>query len=158
MLPTIELLHFCLFCASSFFSPIFFLSATTHSLHVFLPLPFFIPPITSTLLHLETQSLASLRSTCPNHLNLPRLTTLSTPSIPNPCLSYSLVLLSLRFTPDIHLTILFSVLTSLLHIIYLHRPSFTAIHKHPLSTRSIYLFLHSQGGSHRCQQHFQIRE
>src|SRR6266516_157612 len=89
------------------------MSATTHSLHVFLPLPFFIPPITSKFLHLETQSLSSLRSTCPNHLNLPRLTTLSTPSIPNPCLSSSLVLLSFRVTPDIHLTILFSVLTSL---------------------------------------------
>src|SRR6266516_3640089 len=33
-----------------------------------------------------------------------------------------------------------------LHIICLHRPSFTAIHKHPLYTRSIYLSLHSQGG------------
>src|SRR6266516_5883615 len=112
MLPTIEL-HFCLFCASSFFRPNFFMSAATHSLHVFLPLPFFTPPITSKFLHLETQSLSTLRSRCPNHLNLPRLTTLSTPSIPNPCLSSSPVLLSFRVTPDIHLTILFSVLTSL---------------------------------------------
>src|SRR6266516_3643896 len=93
--------------------PNFFMSANTHSLHVFLPLPLFISPITSRFLHLETQSSASLRSTCPNHLNLPQLTTLSTPSIPNPCLSSSLVLLSFRVTPDIHLTILFSVLTSL---------------------------------------------
>src|SRR6266516_1922325 len=89
------------------------MSVVTPSIHVFLPLPFLLPPTTSTFLHLETQSSASLRSTCPNHLNLPQLTTLSTPSISNPCLSSSLVLLSFRVTPDIHLTILFSVLTSL---------------------------------------------
>src|SRR3989442_7072592 len=75
--------------------------------------PFFTPPTTSKFLHLETQSSASLRSTCPNHLSLPRLTTSSTPSIPSPSLSSSLDLLSFRVTPDIHLTILFSVLTSL---------------------------------------------
>src|SRR3989441_12058657 len=67
----------------------------------------------SNFLHLETQSSASLRSTCPNHLNLPRLTTLSTHPIPSPRLSSSLDLLSFRVTPDIHLTMLFSVLTSL---------------------------------------------
>src|SRR6266516_2006141 len=89
------------------------MSDTTHSFNVSFPLPFFIPPITSKFRHLETQSLSSLRSTCPNHLNLPRLTTLSTPSIHNPCLSSLLVLLSFRVTPDIHLTILFSDLTSL---------------------------------------------
>src|SRR6267154_1120668 len=47
------------------------------------------------------------------HLSLPRLTTLSTLSIPNPCLSFSHDLLSFIVTPDIHLTILFSVLRSL---------------------------------------------
>src|SRR5437899_4484236 len=65
------------------------------------------------LLHLETQSSAFLRSTCPYHLSRPRLTTLSTLSIPKPCLSSSHILLSFRVTPDIHLTILFSVLSSL---------------------------------------------
>src|SRR6266516_3167579 len=113
MLPTIVLLHTDLFCASSVFRPNLFMSVVTPSIHVFLPLPFITPPTTSKFLHLEIQSSASLRSTCPNHLNLPRLTTLSTLSIPNPCLSSSLVLLSFRFTPDIHLTILFSVLTNL---------------------------------------------
>src|SRR5881296_1422155 len=44
---------------------------------------------------------------------MPRLTTLSTVSIPTPRLRSSLFLLSFRVTPDIHLTILFSVLTSL---------------------------------------------
>src|SRR6266516_6303487 len=113
MLPTIELLHTDLFCASSFFSPNLFMSVVTPTIHVFLPLPFITPPTTSKFRHLETQSLSSLRSTCPNHRNLPRLTTLSTLSIPNPCLSSSLVLLSFRVTPDIHLTILFFVLTNL---------------------------------------------
>src|SRR5437899_3317504 len=89
------------------------MSFFTHSIHVFLPLPFLAPPSTSKFLHLETQSSASLRSTCPNHLSLPRLTTLSTPTIPSPRLSSSLDLLSFRVTPDIHLTMLFSVLTSL---------------------------------------------
>src|SRR3954464_5759337 len=43
-----------------------------------------------------------------------------------------------------------------LHIILLHRPSFTTIHKHPLYTRSTYLSLHSQRSSLRCQQPSQI--
>src|SRR6059036_321724 len=89
------------------------MTVITHSIHVFLPLPFPMLPTTSKFLHLETQSSAFLRSTCPYHLNRPRLTTLYTLSIPNPCLSSSLVLLSFRVTLDIHLTILFSVLRSL---------------------------------------------
>src|SRR5881296_2193085 len=84
------------------------MSFFTHCIHVFLPPPFFTPPTTSKFLHLETQSSASLRSTCPNHLSLPRLTTSSTPSIPSPSLSSSLGLLSFRVTADIHLTILIS--------------------------------------------------
>src|SRR5207245_7725429 len=46
-------------------------------------------------------------------LCLPRLTTVSTPTIHSPLLSSSLDLLSFRDTPDIHLTMLFSVLSSL---------------------------------------------
>src|SRR5437867_9158183 len=89
------------------------MSVITHSIHVFLPLPFLTPPTTSKSLHLETQSSAFLRSTCPYHRNRPRLTTLSTLSIPNPCLSSTLVLLPFRVTSDIHLTILFPVFRSL---------------------------------------------
>src|SRR3989442_1537698 len=89
------------------------MSVVTHSTHVFLPLPFLAPPSISKFLHLETQSSAFLRSTCPNNLRLPHLTTLSTPTIPSPHLSSSLDLLSFRVTPDIHITMLFSVLTSL---------------------------------------------
>src|SRR5437867_13319544 len=66
------------------------MSSFTHSIHVILGLPLLTPPTTSKFLHLETQSSASLRSTCPNHLSLPRLTTSSTPSIPSPHLSFSL--------------------------------------------------------------------
>src|SRR6267154_2611512 len=65
------------------------MSVATHSNHVFLPLPFHMTPSTSKFLHLETQSIAVLRSTCPYHLSLPRLTTLFTLSLPNPCLSFS---------------------------------------------------------------------
>src|SRR3989442_1084193 len=89
------------------------MSSFTHFIHVFLFPPFPTRPTTSKRRHSETQSSAPLRSTCPNHLSLPRLTTLSTLSIPNPRLRSSLFLLSFSVTPDIHLTILFSVLTSL---------------------------------------------
>src|SRR6059036_1486171 len=99
----------------AFFNPHSFMSFFTHSIHVFLPLPFLTPPTPSKILHLETQSSVSLhvRSTCPNHLSLPRLTILSTLTIPSPRLSSSLDLLSFRVTPEIHLTMLFSFLTSL---------------------------------------------
>src|SRR6267154_2558537 len=70
------------------------MSVATHSIHAFLPLPFLMFLSTSKFLHLETQSSAALRSTCPYHLNLPRLTTLSTLSIPNPCQKAALAILS----------------------------------------------------------------
>src|SRR6267154_567866 len=102
------------------------MSVATHSIHAFLPLPFLMSPSTSKFLHLETQSSAALRSTCPYHLNLPRLITLSTLSIPNPCLSSSFVFLSFMVTPDIHLTMLFSVLCSRAY----HPPSSPKFHFH----------------------------
>src|SRR6267154_1513596 len=111
-LNKILLLHSDRSCASSFFRPNPLMSVATHSIHAFLPLPFFTFPFTSKLLHLETQSSAALLSTRPYHLSLLRLTTLSRLSIPNPCLSSSLVLLSFMVTPDIHLTMVFSVLRS----------------------------------------------
>src|SRR6266536_3026428 len=69
------------FCASSFRNLSFLILSTTHSCHVFLPLPF--SPSTTISLHAATQSSLFLRSTCPNHLNLPRRTTSNTHSIPN---------------------------------------------------------------------------
>src|SRR5437867_4318535 len=112
-LPTIESLQYVLSCASSFLSPNSLMSSFTHFIHVFLFPPFPTPPTTSKRRHSETQSSAPLRSTCPNHLSLPRLTTLSTLSIPKPFFRSLILLLSFSVTPDIHLTMLFSVLTSL---------------------------------------------
>src|SRR5437867_9011355 len=120
------------------------MSFFTHSIHVFLSLPFLLtPPTTSKFLHLETQSSASLRSTCPNHLSLPRLTTIHTYNTqPMPeLLTRSSVLQSHSRHPPNH-AIFHS--HKPLHIIHLHRPNFATIHKHPLYTRSIYLSLHSQ--------------
>ena len=54
------------------------ISSLTYSLQVFLPLPAHQPhltPATTTFLQTDTQSSPLLRSACPNHLNLPRLTT-----------------------------------------------------------------------------------
>src|SRR5437899_12185252 len=96
-------------------------------------------PSTSKYLHLESHSLVSLRSTCSNHLNLPRLTTLSTLSIPNPCLSCTLALLSFKVTPDIHLTILFSVLLSLcISSIFIGQVSLP--YTSTLCTHALYIF------------------
>src|SRR5664279_5434320 len=78
----------------------------------FLPLPFPLFPVTTMFLHANTQSLASLRSTCPNHLNLPWRTLSDTPTIPSLSLSTSLEFPSFRVTPHIHLIIIFSALTN----------------------------------------------
>src|SRR6267154_1164074 len=116
------------------------MSDVTHSIHAFLALPFLMFPSTSKFLHLETQSSAVLRSTCPYHLNLPRLTTLSTLSIPNLCLSSSLVLLSFMVTPDIHLTMLFSVLSSrCISSIFIAQVSLP--YTSTLCTHALYIFL-----------------
>ena len=54
------------------------ISSFTHSLQVFLLLPAHLTPATTTFLQADTQSSPLLCSTCLNHLNLPRLTTLAT--------------------------------------------------------------------------------
>src|SRR5881296_533286 len=116
------------------------MSFFTHCIHVFLPPPFFTPPTTSKFLHLETQSSASLRSTCPDRLSLPRLTTSSTPTIPSPSLSSSLGLLSFRVTLDIHLTMVFSVLTSLcMSSFFIGQVSLP--YTSTLCTHALYIFL-----------------
>ena len=58
--------------------PSTFISSFTHSYLVFLPLPAHLIPATTIFLQADTQSSPLLRSTCPNHLNLPRLTTSAT--------------------------------------------------------------------------------
>ena len=77
-------LHETLSCATSRFNFKLRKSSSTHSRHAFLPLPLprFLPPTISKDLQAETQLSAFIRSTCPNHLNLPRLRTSSTASIP----------------------------------------------------------------------------
>ena len=80
---------------------------------VFLGLPRSLPFTLSNtiLLHAVSQSSGSLRSTCPNHLNLPRLTTSETLSMPSRLNCSAFAYLSLSFT--LHLIIILSVLSSL---------------------------------------------
>src|SRR4051812_27917892 len=89
------------------------MSLSTHCFHVFMPLPTPLAPSTTSLLQPETQSSAVLRSTCPNHLNLPLLTTSDTPSNPKRFHNSSILTLSFNCTPHIHLIIQFSVLSNL---------------------------------------------
>src|SRR6266446_2210661 len=100
--------------ASSLARPNLFRSPSKLSPHVLLPLPLPLDPSTTTLLHFDTQSSLALRSTCPNHLNLPTVTTSVTNSIPRRCFRFSMLTLSFNFTPHIHLIIILSTLSSLL--------------------------------------------
>jgi len=86
-----------------------------HSSHVFLPLPILVELDTCNFLQEGTQSSLPFRSRCPNHLSWPRLTTSATFSTPNRLYNLSLDILffRLRPTPQIHLTIICSVLSSL---------------------------------------------
>ena len=72
------------------------------------------PPPTFCKKQEDTQSSTLLRSRCPNHLNLPRLTTSATQLIPRKLHKSSLHFLSFKDTPHIHLTIIRSVLSKLL--------------------------------------------
>src|SRR6266536_738083 len=119
--PPVKPLHFVLSCAHSFFRPSLFKSCLTHSSHVFLLLPLLFMPTTSIFLQADVQSSLSFRSKCPNHFNLPRLTTSVTPSSHKRLFKSSLDVVFLRLTPHIR-----SLQT--LHILYLHWPSFSTIH------------------------------
>src|SRR5208282_6762362 len=109
------LLHTARSCVSSTLSFNFDMSSSTHSRHVFLGLPRPLPFTRSTTicLHADTQSSGCLRSTCPKHLSLPRLTTTETLSMSNRLNSSALAFLSLNLAPNIHLIIILSVLSSL---------------------------------------------
>src|SRR5260221_6924382 len=74
-------------------------------------------PLPPYLCKRATQSSLFLRSTCPNHLNLPRRTTSNTHSIPNRPNNSSFVFLSFNVTPHIHLTIILSALSKNILII-----------------------------------------
>ena len=80
--PDVQLFQTTLFCASFLFKPKLLMSSLTHSSHFFFPLPLGLMPSTHRCLHAETHLSFSLCSTCPNYLNLPRLTTSATFSIP----------------------------------------------------------------------------
>src|SRR6266536_4210267 len=100
---SIKPLHFVLSCAHSFFRPSLFKSCLTHSSHVFLLLPLLFVPTTSIFLQADVQSSLSFHSKCPNHLNLPRLTTSVTPSKPKRLFKSSLDVLFLRQIIDLEI-------------------------------------------------------
>ena len=77
------------------------ISSFTHSYQVFLPLPTHLTPVTTTFLQAHTQSSPLLRSTCPNYLNLLRLTTSATLCTPRRLYKSTLHFLSFSDTPCI---------------------------------------------------------
>ena len=113
-LPQIKSLHISLKTAHSGCKPSSFMSSLTHCSHVFLLLPQPLVSSTTNPLQAETQSSSLLCSRCPNHLNLPRLTTSATQLIPRRMHKSSLRFLSFKDIPHIHLTIIRSVLSKLL--------------------------------------------
>ena len=106
-------LHFSRSIAIPGLSPISFISPSKRALQVILGPPLPLLPATSKFPQALNQSSTSFRSTCPNHLNLPRLITSTTPSIPSLRLSSTVGTLSLKVTPHIHLNITFSFLSIL---------------------------------------------
>ena len=127
-------LHISLNTAYSGCKPNTFMSSSTHSFQVFLFLPLHLTPATSTFLQANTKSSTLVRSRCPNHLNLPCLTTSAT--LYTQDYKSTLHFLSFSDTPHIHLTIIRS---RLMQIFSLHRPSFSPICQHTLDTSSVYL-------------------
>ena len=77
-----RLLHISLNTTYSECKPSSSISFFTYSLQVFLPLPAHLTSVITTFLQADTQSSPFLRSTCPNKLNLPCLTTSATRSTP----------------------------------------------------------------------------
>ena len=76
--PEMKPLHISLNTAYSGCKPSAFISSFTHLYQASLPLPAHLTPATTTFLQADTQSSSLLHSICPNHLNLPHLTTSST--------------------------------------------------------------------------------
>ena len=100
-----SLLHFSQTIVIPGLNPISFISPSNRALQVILGLPLPLLPTTSKFLHALTQLSTSFRSTCPNHLNLPRLITSTTPSTPSLLLSSTVETLSLNVTPTSILTL-----------------------------------------------------
>ena len=99
-------LHISLITAHSGCKPSSSVSSFKHSLQVFLPLPTHLTPATSTFLQADTQSSTLLSFRCPNHHNLPNLTTSGTLWIPKRLYTFTLHYLSFNEIPHIHLTII----------------------------------------------------
>ena len=137
-------LHIFLNTAHSGCKPSSSVSSFTHSLQVFLPLPTHFTPATTTFLQADTQSSPFLRSTCPipNHLNLPCLTTFAMLWKPKRLYKTSLLFLSFRDTPHIHLTIMCSALQAM-QILSLYCPCLNPICQHALDTGPENLPLHA---------------
>ena len=129
------------------------MSSLTHCSHVFLPLPRPLAPSTTNLLQADTQSSTLLRSRCPNHLNLPRLTTSATQLIPRRLLKSSLRFLSFQghptHPPHHHTLCPFQTF----QIISLHCPGFSSIYQNTLDTSTIDPSLDTI----RCTTHSQNR-
>src|SRR5207245_10453993 len=106
-------LHLVRSCASFAFKPKPFKSLTRTCFHVFWGLPTGLAPSTTKPLQPETQSSAFLRSTCPNHLNLPLLITSNTLSTSKRFRISSISTLLFNCTPHINLIIQFCVLSNL---------------------------------------------
>ena len=104
------LLHLHLSQASSLQSPFFLISSLNTSLNLFLGLPFTPSPSTCSVSILFIQHNSSLLSTWPNHLSLFCHITSAMSSIASMLLTHSLLFLSLKLTPVIHLNILISLL------------------------------------------------
>src|SRR6266568_1827845 len=81
--PLNKPLHISRSLAHSGLSPFIFMSSFTHSLQDFFPLPCNLNPTTAIDLQADTQSVAFLRSRCPNNISLPLLNTTPTSSKPN---------------------------------------------------------------------------
>src|SRR5271170_7817007 len=124
VLPMMSHLHFSRSLAISGFNPMSFISPTNRAPQVILGLPLPLLPTTSIFLQALTQSSSAFRSTCPNHLNLPRLITSTIPSTPSLFLSSTVGTLSFNVTPHIHLNITFSFLCILWS--HWHTPSHSA--------------------------------
>ena len=89
------------------------------SLHLFLDLPFTPSPSTCSVSILFIQHNSSLLSTWPNHLSLFHHITSAMSSIASMLLTHSLLFLSLKLTPVIHLNILISLLCTFLISLFL---------------------------------------
>ena len=96
--------------ASSLQSPFSLISSLNTSLHLFLCLPFTPSPSTCSVSILFIQLNSSLLSTWPNDLSLFHRMTSAMSSIVSMFLTHSLLFLSLKLTPVIHLNILISLL------------------------------------------------